>query len=63
MALAYHFSRESIASKMVAYHHISGSMNPSDLLSKHWGHSQIYPLLRPLMFYQGDTIDLVDEQP
>jgi hypothetical protein len=63
MALAYHFSRESIASKMVAYHHISGSMNPSDILSKHWGHSQIYPLLRPLMFYQGDTIDLVDEQP
>ena len=37
-------------------------MNPSDLLSKHWGHSQIWPMLQPLMFWQGDTADLTSRR-
>ena len=61
-ALAYHYTREAVASKMVIFHHIPGVINPSDILSKHWGHSQIYPMLRPIMFYHGDTIDLLDDE-
>ena len=61
-ALAYHYTREAVASKMVAFHHIGGDQNPADILSKHWAHHSVYPMLRPLLFYQGDTIDLLEEQ-
>jgi len=60
--LAYHYAREAIASKMVIFHHIGSEHNPSDILSKHWGHSQVYPLLRPLLFYKGNTLDLIEEE-
>ena len=64
-ALAYHYTREAIASKMIAFHHINGENNPADILSKHWGHSQVYPLLRPILFYKGDTSQLINtsEEP
>ena len=58
-ALSYHYTREAIASGMVEFHHIPGPQNPADILSKHWGHSQVYPLLRPILFYRGDTSDLL----
>ena len=61
-ALAYHYTREAVASKMVAFHHIGGDQNPSDILSKHWGHSQVYPLLRPILFYKGNTLNLIQEE-
>ena len=59
-ALAYHYTREAVASNMVAFHHIGGDLNPADVLSKHWGHSQVYSLLQPLLFYKGDTLDLIE---
>ena len=59
-ALAYHFTREAIASEMVLFSHIPSEINVADILSKHWGHAQVYPLLRPLMFYQGNTMDLIE---
>ena len=58
----YHYTREAVASKMVSFHHIGGDINPADVLSKHWGHSQVYPMLRPLLFYKGDTLDLIEIQ-
>ena len=60
-ALSYHYVREAVASKMVRFHHIGGDMNPADILSKHWAHSTIY-LLRPLLFHEGDTLDLIIEE-
>ena len=38
--LAYHYTHEAITSGMVKFYHISGDINPADVLSKHWGHSQ-----------------------
>ena len=61
-ALAYHFTREAVASGMVVFMHIPGEHNVADILSKHWGHSQVYPLLKPLLFYQGDTMSLLKEE-
>ena len=57
--------REAIASKMVQFYHIHSELNCADLLSKHWGHSNVYPnLLKPLLFHEGDTLDLIsDEEP
>ncbi len=57
-ALAYHRVREAIAAKFVTFHHISGIINPADMLSKHWGYSQIWPALQALLFYQGATAEI-----
>ena len=32
--------------------------NPADILSKHWEFASILPLLRPLLFWKGDTHEL-----
>ena len=60
-ALACHYTCEAVASKMVEFHHLAGESNPADVLSKHWGHSQVYQLLRPLLFHKGNTYDLIQE--
>ena len=60
-ALSYHYVRALIASGVLKFTHIPGENNPADILTKHWGHSQIWPLLKPLLFYQGDTADLIED--
>ena len=32
--------------------------NPTNTLSKHWKHASIWPLLKPLLFWKGDTDEL-----
>ena len=55
-ALAYHRVWEAIACKtLLAFHHISGSKNPANILSKHWGFQQVWPQLKALLFWAGDT--------
>ena len=49
-ALSFHHVREAIASKYLAFYHISGEDNPADVLSKYWGHGQVWKLLQPLLF-------------
>jgi hypothetical protein len=58
--LSFHRVREAIASGMIAFLHIPGEMNPADILSKHWGYSQIWPRLKVVLFWMGDTSE-VDE--
>jgi len=50
-ALSYHRTREAIAAGITRFHHIVGTTNPEDILSKHWGHSSIWETLRPLLFW------------
>ena len=59
LALSYHFIRESIASKAIRFHFIPGGINPADLLSKHWGYQQIWPQMQALLFWRGDTVNLL----
>jgi hypothetical protein len=61
-ALAYHFVREAIASGMIVMEHIRGEENAADILSKHWAYSKIWPLLKPLLFYEGDTSKILLEE-
>ena len=60
VTLSFHRVREAVASNMLSFIHIDGALNPADILSKHWGHQQIWPLLRTLMFWSGDTADQED---
>ena len=60
-ALAYHRVREAIASGIIEMHHIPGDTNPADILSKHWGYQQVWPMLQATMFWHGDTADLFAE--
>ena len=50
IALSFHRVRESIAAKIVSYHFIDGKDNPADILSKHWAHNDIWPLLKAILF-------------
>ena len=58
-ALSFHRVREAIAAKFIEFHHIPGNINPADILSKHWGYQQVWPMLQALMFWKGDTKDLM----
>jgi hypothetical protein len=52
-ALSYHRVREAIAAKILKFFHIDGKMNPADILSKHTGYPEAWPLLQPLLFWRG----------
>ena len=58
-ALSYHRTREAIAAGITRYYHIRGTTNPADILSKHWDMPSVWDSLKPLMFWSGDTADLI----
>ena len=60
-ALNYHRVREAIAAKIVAFVHVPGKLNIADVLSKHWMHATVWPMLQALLFWPGDTAELLDE--
>ena len=37
-------------------------MNTADVVSKHYGHQAAWPLLKPLLFWQGDTAELLPKE-
>ena len=60
--LSFHRVREAISKRVCSFNHIPGEFNPADVLSKHWGHSQVWHhLLRPLLFWMGDTWNMIEE--
>ena len=50
---------EAVTARVIAYYHVRSEANVSDMLSKHLGYNETWPLLRSLMFWKGDTIDMV----
>ena len=60
--LSYHYTWEVVASDAIAFHFLPGHLNPADILSKHWGYQQIWSTLQPLLFWHGDTGDLLDQE-
>ena len=61
--LSFHHVQEGIAAGIARFHHIGSKFNPVDILSKHWGYQQAWPLLQPLLFWEGTTMDLVPDDP
>ena len=60
--LSWHRVREMIAAGVLVFTHMPGIANPADILSKHWGRSQVWGVLKPLLFWQGDTAEIDDEE-
>ena len=56
-ALSYHRVREAIAAQVFEFWHVPGDENPADIVSKHWAYNKVSHVLRPLMFWRGDTLD------
>ena len=61
-ALSYHRVREAIAAKIVGFFKIDGTQNPSDVLTKHLGYISAWPLLKPLLFWRGDTATIKSDK-
>ncbi len=59
-ALSFHHVREAIASGFITFHHLPGTANPADILSKHWSFSDVWKMLHPLLFWEGDTASIPD---
>lgn len=38
-------------------HAVIFNYNPEDVLSKYWTHSEIWPTLKPILFWPGDTME------
>ena len=60
-ALSFHRVHEAIAAGIIQFIHLPGSLNPADILSKHWGYSNIWRMLQALLFFPGDTSLLATE--
>jgi hypothetical protein len=58
--LSFHRVRETIAAGIIGFYYIPGEHNPADILSKHWGYTQVWTQLKALLFWHGDTDDIVD---
>ena len=52
---SYHRVREAIATKYISFHWKDGKSNPADILSKHWEFATVWPMLKPILFWWGET--------
>ena len=52
--LAFHRVREAIAAKLMAFYWIQSAYNLSDMLSKHWDHPTVYPMILKLLTTRGN---------
>ena len=52
--LAFHRVREAIAAKLMAFSWIQSAYNLSDMLSKHWDHPTVYPMILKLLITRGN---------
>ena len=52
--MAFHRVREVIAAKLMAFYWIQSAYNLSDMLSKHWDHAPVYPMILKLLITRGN---------
>ena len=62
LVLSYHYIRENVAAGCIRFAFIRGEYNPADTLSKHWAYQAVWPLIRPILFWRGDTKKLLEEK-
>ena len=52
--LAFLRVREAIAAKLMAFYWIQSAYNLSDMLSRHWDHPTVYPMILKLLITRGN---------
>jgi hypothetical protein len=52
--------QEAIVSQYTIMH-MPGADNLANILSKHWAHQAVYRILRLILFFSGNTFDLIQE--
>ena len=52
--LAYHRVGEAIAAKLMAFYWIQSAYNSSDMLSKHWDHPTVNPMILKMLITRGN---------
>ena len=52
---SYHRVREAIAAKYISFHWKDGKIYPADILSKHWEFATVLTMLKPILFWRGET--------
>ena len=52
---SYHRVREAIPAKYISFHSKDGKSNPANILSKHWEYATVWPMLKPILFWRGET--------
>ena len=52
--LAFHRVSDAIAAKLMAFYWIQSAYNLSDMLSKHWDHPIVYPMILKLLITRGN---------
>jgi hypothetical protein len=62
-ALSYHRVRECIAAEILYFLHCASQYNPSDFLTKFLVYTKFRPLVQPLLFWRGDTLDIKSKMP
>lgn len=55
-ALSFHWVRAAIASGMMKFCHIPGKENPADVMTKFLPHVTFWPLIKPILFWHGETV-------
>ena len=60
--LTFYRVREAIAAKFMAFYWIQSAYNLSDMLSKHWDHPTVYPMMLKLLITRGN-ITLIPKEP
>ena len=53
--ISSHRVKEAIALKYLSFHWKDGISNPVDILSKHWEFATVWPILKPILFWRGET--------
>ena len=53
--VSYHRVNKAIAAKYISFHWKDGKSNPADILSKHWEFATVWPMLKPILFWRGET--------
>ena len=59
-ALAYHRIRWAVAAGVVKFVKIPGKENAADALTKYLAYNDAWPLLKPILFWKGETLEAQD---
>ena len=61
--LAFHRVWEASAAELMAFYWIQSAYNLSDMLSKHWDHPTVYPMILKLLITRGNVTLIPDRIP